>query len=68
MNIKVHIVNDDKYHKFNLPKSAVAGDTLKKLDIPPDTVIITRNKKPIPIDTPLKDKDKLDLIRVISGG
>ncbi len=68
MNVKVHLVNDNKNHKFNLPRSAVARDTLKKLEIPPDTVIIMRYNQPIPIDTPLEAEDELEIIRVVSGG
>ena len=68
MNVKITLVNDKKNFQLKLFKSAKAYDALKKLDIPPDTVIITRNKKPIPIDTPLEDDDKLDVLRVVSGG
>jgi sulfur carrier protein ThiS len=68
MNIEIHIVNDNEKCQLTLPELAVAGDSLKELKIPPDTVIITRNGKPIPIDTQLKNKDKLSLIRVLSGG
>ena len=68
MKINVHIVNDDKEYRLDLPKTALAMDTLKKLEIPPDTVIITRNSQPIPLDSELKDGDELTLIRVLSGG
>jgi sulfur carrier protein ThiS len=68
MKIKVQIVNDDKEYHLNLLKKALAGDALKELSIPPDTVIITQNSQPIPLDSELKDGDKLALIRVLSGG
>ena len=68
MKIKVHIINDDNHLQIDLPKTGAAGDTLKKLGIPPDTVIITRNSEPIPIDSQLKPGDKIAVIRVISGG
>ena len=68
MKIRLHLVNDDKYVELNLPKTAVASDTLKELNIPPDTMIITRNGQPIPLDSPLEPDDKLTFIRVISGG
>ena len=68
MDIQVQLINDNKDFQLSLPDSAVAGDSLKELKIPPDTVIIMRNGKPIPIDTPLNNKDKLSLIRVLSGG
>lgn len=68
MKINVQIVNDDKEYHLDLPKTALAMDTLKKLEIPPDTVIITRNNQPIPLDSELKDGDELALVRVLSGG
>ena len=68
MEINVHLINDDKHQKLTLPKQSRAVDTLKKLKIPPDTVIITRNNQPIPIDSELEPGDKLKIIRVISGG
>jgi sulfur carrier protein ThiS len=68
MKINVHIVNDDKEYHLILLKTALAGDTLKKLEVPPDTVIITRNNQPIPLDSPLEAGDELAVIRVLSGG
>jgi len=68
MKIRLLLVNDDKNVEISLPKSALVGDTLKRLKIPPDTVIITRNGQPIPIDTPLEPDDQLNIIRVLSGG
>jgi len=68
MDIQVQLINDNKDFQLSLTDLAVAGDSLKELKIPPDTVIIMRNGKPIPIDTPLNNKDKLSLIRVLSGG
>ena len=68
MNVKVHLVNDDKEINLALPDLALASETLKELDIPPDTVIITRSGKPIPIDSELSDGDEIDVIRVLSGG
>jgi sulfur carrier protein ThiS len=68
MKINVHLINDDEHQKLTLPKQSKAVDTLKKLKIPPDTVIITRNKQPIPIDSILEPGDELTIIRVLSGG
>jgi sulfur carrier protein ThiS len=68
MDVKVHLVNDNKTHSITLPKSALVSDTLVELEIPPDTVIITRNGQPIPLDTQLKTGDELSVIRVVSGG
>jgi sulfur carrier protein ThiS len=68
MNINVHIINDDEHHNITLPKLSSVADTLKKLKIPPDTVIITRNNQPIPLDSALEPDDELSVIRVLSGG
>ena len=68
MDVKVHLVNDDESIQLTLPDSALVSDTLIKLDIPPDTVIITRNGQPIPLDSELTNKDELSIIRVLSGG
>jgi sulfur carrier protein ThiS len=68
MDVKVHLVNDNKTYSITLPKSALVSDTLVELEIPPDTVIITRKGQPIPLDTQLKTGDELSVIRVVSGG
>jgi sulfur carrier protein ThiS len=54
--------------KLDLSEPAIVGDALTKLDIPPDTVIITRSGQPIPLDSPLTPDDELSVIRVLSGG
>lgn len=44
------------------------SDLLKKLKINPQTVIITRNKKLITLDTQLNQGDKIEILSVVSGG
>jgi sulfur carrier protein ThiS len=68
MDVKVHLVNDDKSIELTLPDSALVSDSLIELEIPPDTVLITRNGQPIPLDSELVNKDELSIIRVLSGG
>ena len=68
MKVQLHAVNDDKDFKLELSKTALVGDVLKELEIPPDTVIIMRSGQPIPLDSPLEPNDKLAMIRVLSGG
>lgn len=68
MQVSVQIVNDKINHKLKLPASATPLDTLKKLQIPPDTVIVVQGGIPIPIDARLKPNDELAIIRVVSGG
>jgi len=68
MEITVRIVNENKQHKLKLSDSATAIEILKMLKVAPDTVIITSNNKPIPIDTHLEPDSELSIIRVVSGG
>ena len=68
MQVHVKLINDKKNHTLNVPASATPFDTLKKLQIPPDTVIVMRDGAPIPIDSKLKSDDELEVIRVVSGG
>jgi len=68
MDVRVYLVNDDKSIQLTLPDSSLVSATLIELDIPPDTVIITRNGQPIPLDSELANNDELSIIRVLSGG
>ena len=68
MKIVVKIVNDSEQHELDLGDSATPFDALKMLEIPPDTVIVTRDEKPIPLDEQLSNDDRLAVIRVVSGG
>jgi sulfur carrier protein ThiS len=68
MEIVVIIVNDNKQHKLDLAESATPFDALKMLEIAPDTVIVTIDERPIPLDTQLKPDDRIAVIRVVSGG
>jgi len=49
-------------------ENATVLDVLAKLNIKPDTVIVIRENKPIPIDEDINDGDKLKIIKVASGG
>ena len=68
MKVVVKIINDSEEHELDLADSATPFDALKILEIPPDTVIVTKDDKPIPMDTQLSNNDQLAVIRVVSGG
>ena len=54
--------------KIELQENSTALDMLKNLDLNPDVLLVIRNEVPIPVDEKLKDKDVLNIIRVVSGG
>ena len=47
---------------------AICLDILEKLDLSPDAHIVAREGDPIPIDEKLKDGEKIEIIKVVSGG
>lgn len=68
MNIRVKISRTQDIKNIKLGSDALVEDVLKKINLKPDTVIVTLNNKPIPIDHDLKDGDELIIIQVASGG
>ena len=55
----------------NKNKSVIADnlqEALKKLNINPTTVIVTKNNELVTLDSKLSSKDKIKIIPVISGG
>ena len=68
MNIQVNISRSNKTKKINLKKGSKIFDLLKKIDIKPDTAIIMKDNRPIPIDEELNKDQKITIIKVSSGG
>ena len=68
MNIQVNLSRSNKTKKINLKKGSKIYDLLKKIDIKPDTAIIMKDNKPIPIDEELNKDQKITIIQVSSGG
>ena len=54
--------------EFKVKAGMTARDALKKIDIIPDSVLITRNDELITDDVILQEGDQIRLIAVISGG
>lgn len=62
----VSIMLRDK--EYEVRAGMTARDALKKIDILPESVLITRNGELITEDEILKEDEKIRLIAVISGG
>jgi thiamine biosynthesis protein ThiS len=54
--------------KFEVNAGMTVRDALQKMNIEPDTVLITRNGELITDDEILLEGDEIKLIAVISGG
>ena len=68
MNITVNISRENKKKTIELSKNAIVQDVLEKINLKPDTIVIMKENKPIPIDEELKDGEELTIIQVSSGG
>ena len=68
INVNVFVDREDKRMSLELESSLLVADLLKKLDINPVTVIISRNNELVLEDEKLKDDDEIKILSVISGG
>lgn len=68
MQVTVFIQRENKKKIVKLEKGATVKTLLRTLKINPEVVLVARKKTIILADTPLNDKDALELLSVISGG
>jgi len=68
MQLKVFYDRENKEKTIELGNNISVSDLLKKMNINPVTVIVSRNNNIILEDEKLKDKDDVKIISVISGG
>ena len=66
--MKITVTYEGKKRKLNLDIKSKVSDTLKALDINTETVIVKINNAIEPEDTTIKEKDKIEIIKIISGG
>ena len=62
------IVYIERENKTVKVKDLIIKEILKKLNINPTTVIITKNNELITEDAKLSERDKIKILPVISGG
>ena len=68
IKISVFIDRENKNTELELVNDSIVADLLKKLDINPVTVIVSRDNELILEDEKLKDNDEIKFLSVISGG
>ena len=57
-----------KERELDLPEGARADDAPRSIGIRPELVIVFRDERPIPGDEPLREGDRIRILRVVSGG
>lgn len=57
-----------KERELDLPEGARADDATRACGIRPDVVLVFRDERPLPGDEPLREGDRVRILRVVSGG
>jgi sulfur carrier protein ThiS len=69
LQVKVTLLpKENNIHEIVINEGATGLDLLEKLNLAFDAHIITRDDSPIALDEELKDRDKIGIIKVVSGG
>ena len=68
IKVSVFIDRENKNTALELDNKSIASDLLRKLNINPVTVILSRNSELILEDEKLNDNDEIKILSVISGG
>lgn len=69
--VKVHVTLHGftpKEREIDLPEGALADDAPRALGIRSELVLVFRDERPLPGDEPLREGDRLRILRVVSGG
>ena len=68
INVKIFVDRDNLNKTLELESNSLVADLLKKLNINPVTVIVSRNNELILEDEKLNNEDEIKILSVISGG
>ncbi len=68
MRVTVKFIPSRETKEVELEEGATGMELVEFLGITPDSHILARSEKPIPIDEELVDGETLTLISVVSGG
>ena len=69
IKIKIHFIGgfNRDYGEFSIDENSTYLDLLNLLDINPETVVLLKDGKPVPLDDRVEEGE-LKVLRVISGG
>ena len=68
LHVTLHGFPPPRERELDLPEGARADDAPRSLGIRPELVLVFRDDRPLPGDEPLRDGDRVRILRVVSGG
>jgi sulfur carrier protein ThiS len=66
--ISVHVSYQGKKSRISVRPGSEVGEVLEKAGINKETVIVRKGEEIIPDNDKLKDKDRIEVLKIISGG
>lgn len=66
--MKINVSYEKKKHSVEIRAKATAADVMKKLGINPEMVIVSKNGKFVPDTEEVSPRDKIEILKVVSGG
>ena len=68
MKIRVKLIPQNTIQEIDIKKGSTVIDLLRMIHRRPDSVIVLKNKTPLPVDDIIPDDQELSIIQVASGG
>ncbi|MCJ2519712.1 MAG: MoaD/ThiS family protein [Candidatus Thermoplasmatota archaeon] len=68
MRLTFRVLPSGEDQTLRLDEGADGFELIETLHLNPETYVILRNGRPIPVDSSLQDGDDLSIVSVISGG
>jgi len=68
MKIRVKLIPQNTYQEIDIKEGSTIIDLLRIIHRRPDSVIVLKNKTPLPIDDIIPEDQELSIIQVASGG
>jgi sulfur carrier protein ThiS len=68
MKIRVKLIPQNTSQEIDIKKGSTVTDLLRTIHRRPDSVIVLKNKTPLPVDDIILDDQELSIIQVASGG
>jgi sulfur carrier protein ThiS len=68
MKIRVKLIPQNTIQEIDIKKGSTVIDLLRIIHRRPDSVIVLKNKTPLPVDDVIPDDQELSIIQVASGG
>lgn len=66
--MKIKAFYEKKKYSVEAGAKATAADVLKKIGINPEMVIVSKNGKFVPDTEEVSPRDKIEILKVVSGG